>query len=171
MMVDVSYQMVLSTVQTVALIVGIAYYIMTLNYTRRNHEMTLKTRSTAIYQQTVGSFIASPHGIQYTRKLRNNPVSSFEEYVELYNNDPEFEAAVTWMFTTYDILGIYLEEGVIDVGMLAKTTPWYGMWFWNEYKPIVYEYRKRFGPSYYRNMEYAFNLMEKYFEEHPELAP
>jgi len=36
MMVDVTYQMVLSTLQTAGILAGIAYYVMNLNYTRRN---------------------------------------------------------------------------------------------------------------------------------------
>ena len=48
MMAEITYQMVLSTVQTAGILVGIAYYIMTLNYTRRNQEQTLKTRHATI---------------------------------------------------------------------------------------------------------------------------
>ena len=66
MMVDVTYQMVLSTVQTAGILVGITYYVMNLNYTRKNQEIslrnqeeTLKTRHATIYNQIMGTSVLS----------------------------------------------------------------------------------------------------------------
>jgi len=42
MMYEITFQNVLSAVQTSAIIVGIAYYVMVLNYTRRNQEQTFE---------------------------------------------------------------------------------------------------------------------------------
>jgi replicative DNA helicase len=43
-MVEITYQMVLSTLQTIALIVGIYYYIMTIRANQRNQEISLKNQ-------------------------------------------------------------------------------------------------------------------------------
>ena len=97
MMVDVTYQMALSTVQTAGILVGIAYYELNLNYTRKNQEQTLKTRNASVYQNAVDSFTSS-HGIKNIRILTErivNPFSSFEEFSEYRSNNPEYFEA--WM--------------------------------------------------------------------------
>ena len=49
-MAEITYQMVLSTLQTVGLLVGIFYYVMTLNYSRKNQELQLETKTSwALY--------------------------------------------------------------------------------------------------------------------------
>ena len=169
-MVDVSYQMVLSTLQTVGLLVGIAYYVLSLNYTRRNQELTLKTRNMTLQYQSINSMMYSPLGLKSMRLVGKASFSSIEEFRELFK-DPEFDTALTYVFTVFDYAGLYLEKGVLDIGLFSKTTPWFLKRFWNQYKPIIHENRKALGPSYYRNMEYLFESVEKYWQQHPELAP
>ena len=96
-------------------------------------------------------------------------VSNYEEFLELTNKNIEYHDAWRWVFTTMDLMGIYLKEGVLDIGMLAKFNPWWVIRFWNRYKDIVYGMRKRFGPSYFNNMDYYMESLQKYLEEHPEL--
>jgi hypothetical protein len=171
MMVDVTYQMVLSTVQTAGILVGIVYYVMNLNYTRKNQEQTLLTRKTTLFQQTIGSLINSSYGIKNISILNQNKPQSFEEHVELTKKHPEYLEAWLWIINTLDICGIYLKEGVLDIGMFAKYVPWWWREFWDQYKPIVYEWRKIHGPSYMANMEHLMDSLQEYFEEYPERAP
>ena len=55
-MVEITYQIVLSTLQTVGILMGIFYYIMTLNNTRKNQEMQLETRQAQLFMQIVNQF-------------------------------------------------------------------------------------------------------------------
>ena len=176
-MVDVSYQIVLNTLQTVALLVGIAYYVMSLNYTRRNQEIslrnqeqTLKTRSITLFHQTLGSLITSPIGNKHLRILDEIQVSNYEEHRELSSKNVEYYDAWRWAFLTIDLMGVYLKESVVDIGMVAKFNPWWFIGFWGRYKDIVYEMRKLVGPTYFSNMDYFMDSLQKYLEEHPELA-
>ncbi len=75
------------------------------------------------------------------------------------------------MCNMYEMVGIYLREGVADLEFFALHNPWWNLRFWRQAKPIIYKLREKFGPAHFRNMEYTFDLLEKYFEEHPELAP
>ena len=43
-MVEITYQMVLSTIQTASLVVGIVYYITIMRNTQRTRELTLKAQ-------------------------------------------------------------------------------------------------------------------------------
>jgi hypothetical protein len=174
MMYEITLQNVLSTVQTLAILVGIAYYVMVLNYTRRNQEQTLKTREVTFLHQTLGSFISTPIGVKYANLVYTTPISSFEEWLELVETNPEFDQAWTWFANTLDLIGIYLKEGVLDIRMIAQYQPALSLLFWKWYKPIIKEARKKrvhIGPSWFQNVDYLFNSLEKYFEENPELAP
>ena len=168
-MVEITYQMILSTLQTVGILIGIFYYIMTLNYSKRNQEQTLKTRNAMIFHQIVGQAIMNKETLKHVIVIESNPNPSLEEYYKLWNSDPEYRQAVYWFMQTYEICGIYLREGVIDVNMFALYQPYWSLRFWEWYKDIIYESRKRHGSSYYQNVEYAMNALSKYLEEHPEL--
>ena len=50
-MVDVSYQMVLSTLQTVGLLVGIVYYLTIMRNSQKNQQMQLETRQSQLFMQ------------------------------------------------------------------------------------------------------------------------
>lgn len=57
-MVEITYQMVLSTLQTLSLGVGVIYYIMTLQNTRRNQQLTLETRQAQLLMQIYQELIS-----------------------------------------------------------------------------------------------------------------
>jgi hypothetical protein len=170
MMVDVTYQMMLSTLQTAGILVGIAYYIITLNYTRKNQEQTLSTRKLTFFHNSFGAFVGSSSGLKSTRIIDDSRVSSYEEHAELSRNNLEYYEAWYRLFTSLDFWGLYLKRGVVDIDMFAEFNPWWYVRFWNRYKPAVYGARERMGTSYMRNMEYVLDSIVKYVEEHPELA-
>jgi uncharacterized membrane-anchored protein YhcB (DUF1043 family) len=47
-MVEITYQMVLSTLQTIALIVGIAYYLIIMRNSQRNQALALRAQEQAL---------------------------------------------------------------------------------------------------------------------------
>lgn len=55
-MVEIMYQMVLSTFQTIALIVGIAYYLFIMRNSQRNLQMQLETRRAQLFTQIYSDF-------------------------------------------------------------------------------------------------------------------
>ena len=48
-MVEITYQMVLSTIQTIGILVGIIYYIFSIRSSQRNQQMQLETRQAQLY--------------------------------------------------------------------------------------------------------------------------
>jgi hypothetical protein len=176
-MVEITYQVVLSTLQTAGILVGIAYYVMNLNYTRRNQEIslrnqeqTLKSRHAAIFDQ-ITSPLRNPQGLRSLSLLESNPVSSHDEWLKLISENEEFYEAWLWVCFLYEMFGIYFRKGVADIEYFVMLQPFWGLRFWRQAKPIIYKQREGLGPSYFRNMEFLFDSLEKYFEEHPELAP
>jgi hypothetical protein len=135
----------------------------------KNQEQTLKTRNTMVFHQIVGQALTNKEALKHVLTIESHPNPSIEEYYELWHSDLEYRQAVFWFMQTYEIYGIYLREGVVDGNMFAQYQPYWNLRFWEWYKDIIYEGRKRHDPSYYQNMEYAMNTLNKYFGEHPEL--
>jgi len=176
-MVELTLSNVLQILQTTGILVGIIYYIMTLQNTRKNQKIslrnqaeTLKTRHATIYSQTTGPLF-TPEGVKNILLLQNNPFSNIEEWRKIISTNIEFYEAWVWFCNMYENVGVNITEGVTSIDFFARHNPWYTLDFWRQSKPIIYELRKQYGPSFYRNMEYFMDSMEKYFEEHPELAP
>jgi len=161
--------MVLSTLQTAGILVGIFYYILTLTYSRRNQEQTLMTRKLTFFDNTLGALIKSSEGLRYTRIIDDHPVSGYEEHIELTRKNPEYFEAWYNLFISLDVIGIYLKKGVVDIDMFAMFNPWWYNRFWSCYKPIIHEMRKRDRLGYMINLEYLMDSLEKYLKEHPEL--
>jgi len=182
-MVEITIPIVLQLIQTVALLVGILYYItimrnqqrtreLTLEsqeLTRKAQEQTLKTRNATFFHQVAVPLISNVEGIRYLLILQQNTFSSVEEQRELLKN-PEYLTALIWLETSLEIIGIYLREGVIDIETISRFQPWFWIWFWGTYRDVIYDLRKRTNrPSYFRNGEYVLNKIKEYLEEHPEL--
>jgi len=169
-MAEITYQMVLNTLQTVGLLMGIYYYIMSLSYTRRNQEETLKTRKATLFHQTVGQTLTNDEPIKHVIRIEANPFSSHEEWLELIK-DPDYALSSTYMRNFFENLGIYHKHGLIDLEMFADYQPHWGRMFWEMSKESIYEIRKRRGPGFYQNFEYIIDAFEQYWKEHPEKAP
>ena len=79
-MVEITYQMILSTIQTIALIVGIIYYITIMRNTQKTRELTLESQ-------------------ELTRKAQEQQLETRQAqmFMQIYNqshNDPSFTKAI-----------------------------------------------------------------------------
>ncbi len=169
-MVEITLPIVLQIVQTVGLLVGIYYYIMTLSYTRRNQEETLKTRKAILYHQTMGQVLTNNEALKHILRIQHNPFSSVEEYQELIK-DPDYRLSNVYVRNLFEQIGSYCKHGLVDLEMFADTAPWFSHSFWDMSKEAIYDTRTRRGPSFFRNFEYIMNALEEYWKEHPETAP
>ncbi len=173
-MVEITYQMVLSTIQTVGLLVGIFYYIMTLNYTRKNQQLTLENRRAQLFMQL--------HDKIWSREIQEAldiiwPLKhlSDEEFLVKYRDDWKFRRAFIHWAYLMERVGVLLKEGLIDVEMMAISGSSASTVIneWEDYRNIVYTMRQtgQIGKRSYDMWEYTYDTLMKYFEEHPELAP
>jgi hypothetical protein len=136
----------------------------------KNQEQTLKTREITFFHNTLGTMISSSIGLKNMSIITNQKFSSYEEWEQIHDNNPDYREAWLWMFTLLDLMGIYLKEGVIDIELFALSNPWYFISFWNQYEHIFDKRKETYGASYFQNMKYFFDEFEKYMKKHPELA-
>ncbi len=178
-MVDQLTLQTLSIVLTgLTLSIAAIYYTLTLRYTRRNQELTLKaqeqaleTRQAQIFRNTIDKAF-SKEGLDHFRVLRNATWSSYEEWLELRRDDSEYDTAYFWLSHLYEGIGTSVRLGHADIKLVAYCMPGDHLRWWESYRDVVYGERKRLNDRRYRSeWEYLYNELVKYLEEHPELAP
>jgi len=177
-MVEITYQMVLSTLQTAGILVGIVYYVTIMRNQQRTRELTLKaqeltleTRQAQLFTQLIDKY-TTKEGLEYLRVEDGATWSSYEEWLEIYRNDAEYHDAFKWLAHIYAGVGALLREGLLNIRMVALVAASGIIGDWEKYKDVIYEWRKRTNDRTSRSeWEYLYNTIMKYLEEHPELAP
>ena len=130
-MVEITYQMVLSTLQTIALIVGIAYYLTIMRNSQRTRELSLKAQEEAekarqrelIFQRFQG------YSLEYTKAFAD--VTSYtdwedaDDWHEKYGilANPEAWSEYAYITSTYNLVGILLKEEVADPELIFQLYP------------------------------------------------
>jgi hypothetical protein len=184
-MVEVTYQMVLSTIQTISLIVGIAYY-MTISrkqqktrerslesqeQAREAQEDALETRKAQMFMQIYNESYNNDSFIDAYVRLADFNINSYDEYQKLME-DEDNKKASTKVAMFYEGVGVLVREGHISIRLFALLmTGMTRSWWERLYKSYVEEGReKRNFKRWMSESEYLYNKMMKYHEEHPELA-
>ena len=161
-MVDVTYQMVLSTLQTVGLLVGIFYYITTL----RNQN---KARQTQLYMQIANKFGDSEQ-LEARNKYDTYDWLNAEDLVKDFSS-LEGRKTIGLLGCYYESLGILVKEGLLDIRIVSLFMTSIVIRFWDKLKPFIGEMRELTGwQRAFIETEYLYYELMKYYKEHPELA-
>jgi len=148
-MVEITYQMVLSTLQTVALVVGIAYYLFIMRNSQRNQELTLKAQEQALETRQAQLFMSI-----YTRvnevefwknfiEIQQWEWESFEEYNEKYRSRTEMRAKFNSVGSFFEGMGVMVKRNLIDVTVVDDLMSGPIMSVWQKFEPIILEDRRR----------------------------
>ena len=168
-MAEITYQMVLSTIQTLGLLVGIFYYIMTLRNQQKNQQLALETRQAQLFMNTYQEY-NTPEFRKAMDTYFNLSYKDYDEYDLKYRSDLETHVQIEKVSSYMEGLGVLVREGYIGIRLIALHTSADIMFTWEKIKPMVYEYRKRNDyPRYYIEFEYLYNTLIEYAEQHPEL--
>ena len=169
-MVEITYQMMLSTLQTVGLLVGIFYYIMTLRNTRRNQELTLENRQAQVMMQLFSTY---DNQIQeYDVIVQNIEYDDFDDFWEKYGRDtnPDFWNKYVRVLGWLENLGVLVKAGLLDMHLIALTYAGSTRKVWEIVEPTLADLRDKFDyPRWMSETEYLCKELIKYMDEHPEL--
>ena len=162
MMVEVTYQMVLSTLQTAGLLVGIFYYLISLNNQTKTRHMQII--------QGVETSMTSKAGFNY--EFMNATWEDYDDFMEKYGPDSGSDVwanNIAWV-DAFELYGVYVREGMLDVRLVCLTSGGTYLNYWEKYGPIWVERRKRVNnPRAMIECEYLYHRIKDYFEKHPEL--
>jgi hypothetical protein len=74
--------------------------------------------------------------------------------------------------TTFEYLGVLVKEGLVSIRLIALLVSYPPIIYWKKFEPIIQDYRTQVGlKRIYTEVEYLYNELVKYLDEHPELKP
>ena len=158
-MVDVSYQMVLSTLQTVGLLVGIFYYVMTLRNAQKNRMIDMVLQRMQNKSNPEWQKMAREIGIM--RYGWSTPQEFHQKYNFLKNRD--LLAKQQSIVADLSMWGFLLREGAIGEEFIDRMlTPFHIIWNWEGFEPIFMKEREEFrNPKAYKDFEYLYKVVKK----------
>ena len=170
-MAEITYQMVLSTIQTLGLLVGIFYYIMTLQNTRKNQQIQLETRQAQLFMTLHIEDITqrASESLDVMMSLEYEDLDDFESKYGLENN-PEAHHLINFFTNYYEGIGVLIRHGYVDIRLVAELSSGAIRVGWEKYKAMAYEARSKYNwPRWSVEFEYLYDTMMDYARKHPEL--
>ncbi len=163
-MVELTYQMVLSTLQTAGLLVGIFYYIMTLRNTNRNQQLTLETRRLQIMMD-LDQEMKSQENYRKIIELLNMRWEDYDDFENKYGSDNNPESFATRYSLLYRLnsIGMLIEDRYIDADavydLMGEVST---IWLWKKFESVIMETRRRYNvPNTLKHFEFLYNELVK----------
>ena len=156
-MVEFTYPMLLDTVRTAGIIMGIIYYLSIL----RNQQKTRMLEMVSRRAHQAHSYEQQKYAREIV-PMYSSGWSTPEEYYEKYGyqKTPELEIARVIMQNSLNHWGFLFREGVIDVNFIDRLyNPWHIITFWEKFKPLFEDARRRLHPSHANQVEALYNAV------------
>ena len=163
MVEQVTFQTIFQFLQTVSIMVGIAYYLMILRNQQESQQKTDQARKIQTFMQI--------HQRQNDQKeqetlymLYNLEWINFEDYIDKYSamsGHPEIAGAFDSQLSYYDGIGTMVKENMIDLETVYNIAGRRILMLWFKFETIVKGFRDpKWGiPDYGENLEYLAEEM------------
>jgi hypothetical protein len=159
-MVEITYQMVLSTLQTVALIVGIYYYVVTIRANQRNREISLMNQQLRTAYSVLDIYRDEKEYFKWL-ELMNLEWVDYDDFHEKYLiGASKMEAKWGSMCQFFDGLGYLWKKGVLDLENLKELIGFSCVTTWTKFKPIVERRREKYYLDTYINWQHLAEALE-----------
>ena len=144
-MAEITVQIVLSTLQTVGLLVGIFYYIMTL----RNQQKNQRAAKESSQLQTLITFsgMASEEGSRRAIELLKMEWADYNDFEMKYgsDNNPDNYAKRQVLWGQYDTIGLALKKGYVDRDLIFERLGNIPVVYWVKFGEVIKEIRRRYN--------------------------
>ena len=169
-MAEITYQMVLNTIQTVSLVVGIIYYITIMRNQQRTRETSLKLQEEAEKSRQREMIFLRFQSFDKTYHLAVGDVldqewgSTMEEF---HAHSPESKANFNYVQVRFNNLGVMLKNGMMDPDLFYQIFPTGNIIrFWEKMENIILDYRETTKDvTYNEGFEYLYNEARKRFPD------
>ena len=153
MMVELTYQMVLSTIQTLSLVLGISYYIIVLRNQQKSQKHVEDTRKIQLLHDISEFTSSSNNDFNTMMEMEWTDYTDFENKYGWKNNFEVYNSRVKiWRNMNY--YGILVQDGIIDVSTYVRMISDEAPVVWDKFKEIILELRRiQDNPDLYRGME------------------
>jgi hypothetical protein len=154
---QVIFQTIFQFLQTTGILVGVFYYVTTLRNQSRARKLTMANQ--------LGQVISSVENLNIFMELLEMEWEDFDDFQRKYDSSVNRDNyAKRWMcWGLFERMGSELYQGNVDAEMLSSQTTFQGVWLqWNKFKPIILEYRERYGwPDFLKWFEYLVDELVK----------
>jgi hypothetical protein len=156
-MVEFTLPILLQMVQTLALLVGIIYYITIMRNSQRNQELARKAQEQAVETRQAQLFM----------NVYNTLAS--KEFQKDWETNPDdwavFARATNWI----EGIGVLVRRGLIDPELVYDLLYGSIILFWERHFDILQSIREQLDlPLVYADLEYIYNMMKSIQEKrHP----
>jgi hypothetical protein len=139
--------MVLSTLQTIALIVGIAYYLIIMRNSQRNQQMQLETRQAQLFMQLADTYVEQGYRSTALEMLSDKwSWEDFDDFLKKYGPEanPEAWNKFQLQLSHWSLQGFLVRDGLLSAEDIFSWWGWVPRSMWEKFEPIIVEYRIRF---------------------------
>jgi len=155
--------MILSTLQTAGLLVGISYYIMTLRNQQKSQKHAEETRKIQLMLE-ITQYIQSGNQADW-QDLLNLEWTDFNDFQSKYGfeNNPTIYSKRLGTWRNLSVSGLLIRDGLLDISTYADYIGNVAPQMWNKYQPIIEEMRRVYDtPDLYYGIEYVAKENDKY---------
>lgn len=164
----IDLQKVLTYLTLISVPVGVAYHIMTLNNTRKNQHMQLETRQAQLFMNIYNTYRSKEY-IEHAGYTYNMKYIDAVDFDSKYG-EPATRLPYTQLSFFFEGIGVLVEEGLIDINLVAKLIPGDVAGHWRRFSPYIYERREKADfPEYMQAIEYLFNELVKVAPENSQI--
>ncbi len=162
-MVDVTYQMILGTLQTVALVVGISYYIVTLRNQQKNQKHSEETRKIQLLND-MNTDIVENASMNWFDLMDMN-WENYQDFMSKYGygNNPELYQKRIEMWRNLNRNGLLIRDGLIDIRSYCQYVDTSAPLVWRKFKDIIETQRVAFdNKELFSGIEILANEIDLY---------
>ncbi|MBN2335239.1 hypothetical protein JXL21_06730 [Candidatus Bathyarchaeota archaeon] len=180
MVEQITFQTVFQFLQTVSIMVGIIYYLMILNNQQKSQKLALVTQENALETRNTQFFLQMYSGLTNEKSLqiiwgeifKEKTWTNFDEWWDVYGPDsnPEFYAYWFKTMLTYEMYGVLLKRGYLNVDVLDDIMSGAVLMIWDRYGDVIMGFREKYGyPQFQEHQEYLTNELKKTVsQQHPD---
>lgn len=160
----------LSTLQTVGILVGIFYYIMTIRTNQRNQdiairnqELTLETRQAQLFMNIFNTFASKEYQKDKEQMMAVWEWKDYTDFFAKYGPDvnPDDHAVWDMNLQWMEGVGVLVRRGLIDPELVYDIMYGSIISFWEKHETIIQGLREQSQlPNLLDDLEYIYNQMK-----------
>lgn len=171
MVEQITFQTIFQFLQTLSIMVGIAYYLMILQNQQKSQQTALETRQAQLFMPIYAKFYDKEFMKDYV-KIISWEWTDYDDFMKKYgaNNIEAWSTIMAWT-DYFEGLGVLVKRGLIEVSFIDDLISGMVIQFWEKYGPYIMEFRERANyPQFAEFCEYLYVEIKSIAEQqHPEL--
>jgi hypothetical protein len=159
-----TFQTIFQFLQTVGILVGVFYYIMTLRNNRRNQELQLETRQAQLFINIFNTFSSKQYQKDRERMLRSWEFESFEDFFSKYGPEvnPEDHAIFDMFISHFEGIAVLVQRRLIEPKLVYDLMYGSIIAFWEKFEPVFMGLREMSeSPKTLQDLESLYHEMKR----------